>query len=220
MIMLNSSYELASDEVNHQIDEMIRIAKKYDSDAKITGEAGLTKDLSETVNRDIRVTNFLSIAAIFVIVMIVFKSLSVPLILVSCIELAIFINMSVPFLDGNSVAFVTPIVIGAIQLGATVDYPILLITSFQEEPKLGKSKKEAITIATNSSAKSIITSVLVFLSATLGVILFSSIDIIKDICITLARGSIISGLVIIFILPPILYLTEELINKTSIRWKA
>ena len=220
MIMLNSSYELASDEVNHQIDEMIRIAKKYDSDAKITGEAGLTKDLSETVNRDIRVTNFLSIAAIFVIVMIVFKSLSVPLILVSCIELAIFINMSVPFLDGNSVAFVTPIVIGAIQLGATVDYSILLTTSFQEELKLGKSKKEAITIATNSSAKSIITSVLVFLSATLGVILFSSIDIIKDICITLARGSIISGLVIIFILPPILYLTEEFINKTSIRWKA
>ncbi|WP_454964238.1 efflux RND transporter permease subunit [Filifactor alocis] len=220
MIMLNSSYELASDEVNHQIDEMIRIAKKYDSDAKITGEAGLTKDLSETVNRDIRVTNFLSIAAIFVIVMIVFKSLSVPLILVSCIELAIFINMSVPFLDGNSVAFVTPIVIGAIQLGATVDYSILLTTSFQEELKLGKSKKEAITIATNSSAKSIITSVLVFLSATLGVILFSSIDIIKDICITLARGSIISGLVIIFILPSILYLTEEFINKTSIRWKA
>lgn len=220
MIMLNSSYELASDEVNHQIDEMIRIAKKYDSDAKITGEAGLTKDLSETVNRDIRVTNFLSIAAIFVIVMIVFKSLLVPLILVSCIELAIFINMSIPFLDGNSVAFVTPIVIGAIQLGATVDYSILLTTSFQEELKLGKSKKEAITIATNSSAKSIITSVLVFLSATLGVILFSSIDIIKDICITLARGSIISGLVIIFILPPILYLTEEFINKTSIRWKA
>ena len=220
MIMLNSSYELASDEVNHQIDEMIRIAKKYDSDAKITGEAGLTKDLSETVNRDIRVTNVLSIAAIFMIVMIVFKSLSVPLILVSCIELAIFINMSIPFLDGNSVAFVTPIVIGAIQLGATVDYSILLTTSFQEELKLGKSKKEAITIATNSSAKSIITSVLVFLSATLGVILFSSIDIIKDICITLARGSIISGLVIIFILPPILYLTEEFINKTSIRWKA
>lgn len=219
MLILNSTYELATDEVNDQIDDIIKIAKKYDKNAKVTGEAALTKDLSETVDRDIQVTNLLSIIAIFVIVALVFKSLSVPVILVGCIELAIFINMSVPYLAKTSVAFVTPIVIGAIQLGATVDYSILLTTRFQEEISKGLDKTEAIEVATKTSAKSIITSVLVFLSANLGVIIMSSIDIIKDICITLARGSIISGLVIMFILPSILYISEEFINKTSIKWR-
>ena len=219
MIMLNSTYELATDEANKQIDEVISIAKEYDKNAKVTGEAALTKDLSETVSKDIQTTNLLSIIAIFVIVAIVFKSLLVPLILVSCIELAIFINMSVPYIFGNSVAFITPIVIGAIQLGATVDYSILLTTRFQEELRNGNDKKTAIHIATISSARSIITSVLVFLSANLGVIMLSSLDIIKGICITLARGSVISGIVILFILHPILYVCESWIDKLSIKWR-
>lgn len=219
MIVLNSNYEIASDELNNQIDSIIQIAKKYDKDAKVTGEAALTKDLSAIVDKDIKVTNLLSVLAIFIIVSIVFKSISIPFILVSCIELAIFINMSVPYLTGNSVAFITPIVIGAIQLGATVDYSILLTTRFQEELRNGNNKETAIKLATKSSAKSIATSVLVFLSANLGVIMLSSLDLIKGICITLARGSIISGIVIMFILPPILYVCEDFINKTSIKWK-
>lgn len=219
MIILNSQYEIASKDVNQQIDSIIKIAKSYDENAKITGEAALTKDLAHTVDKDIKVTNFLSILAIFIIVLLVFRSISIPFILVSCIELAIFINMSMPYLTGNSVAFITPIVIGAIQLGATVDYSILLTTRFQEELKNGNDKQTAIKLATKTSAKSIATSVLVFLSANLGVIMLSSIDIIKGICITLARGSIISGFVIIFILPSILYISEEFINKTSIKWR-
>lgn len=219
MILISSEYEPATNEVNQQIDKVIQISKKYDKDAKVTGEAALTKDLSDTVGIDIQTTNFLSILSIFVIVAIVFKSISIPLILVSCIELAIFINMAIPSIFNNSVAFITPIVIGAIQLGATVDYSILLTTRFKEELQNGLDKKTAIQIATKSSAKSIITSVLVFLSANLGVIFLSTLDIIKGICITLARGSIISGLVILFILPPILYVSEGFINKTSLNWR-
>ena len=219
MILISSQYLPATDEVNEQIDKIISIAKKYDDTSLVTGEAALTKDLADTVNTDIKTTNFLSILAIFLIVAIVFKSVSIPFILVSCIELAIFINMAIPSVLSHSVAFVTPIVIGAIQLGATVDYSILLTTRFQEELRKGLDKKTAIQTATQSSAKSIITSVLVFLSANLGVIFLSTLDIIKGICVTLARGSIISGLVILFILPPILYVLEGFINKTSLKWK-
>ncbi|MGP1567760.1 MAG: efflux RND transporter permease subunit [Peptoanaerobacter stomatis] len=219
MILISSKYLPATDEVNEQIDKIISIAKKYDDTSLVTGEAALTKDLADTVNTDIKTTNFLSILAIFLIVAIVFKSVSIPFILVSCIELAIFINMAIPSVLSHSVAFVTPIVIGAIQLGATVDYSILLTTRFQEELRKGLDKKTAIQTATQSSAKSIITSVLVFLSANLGVIFLSTLDIIKGICVTLARGSIISGLVILFILPPILYVLEGFINKTSLKWK-
>ena len=219
MILLNSTYELATPEVNHQIDEIIKVVKSYDKDAKVTGEAALTKDTSEMVDEDMKTTNLISIAAIFVIVAIVFKSLSIPLILVGCIELAIFVNMSVPYIAGSEVAFVTPIVIGAIQLGATVDYSILLTTRFREEIQKGLERTQAIKVATRTSAKSIVTSVLVFLAANLGVIMLSSIDIIKSICITLARGSIISGIVILFILPPILYVCEGFINRTTIKWR-
>ncbi|MBS6062836.1 efflux RND transporter permease subunit [Criibacterium bergeronii] len=212
-IIINSMYATATDESNEQIDKINQLAKSYDPNAMVTGEAALTKDLSITVNKDIQITNIISVISIFIIVALVFKSLLIPVILVLCIEFAIFINMSIPFITANEVSFVTPIVIGAIQLGATVDYSILLTTRFTEELSNGLNAKDAVRIATTASSKSIITSVLVFLSATSGVIFVSSIDIIKGICITLARGSVISGLVIIFILPPILYLYQTFMEK-------
>lgn len=219
MVMVNSYYKPATDQVNAQLDSIQQIIKSYDPEGLITGEAPLTKDLADTVNVDIKVTNLLSILAIFIIVAIAFRSISVPVILVGCIELAIFINMGLPYVFGHSIPFVSPIVIGAIQLGATVDYSILMSTRFQEELKLGKDKAEAIRITTKESAKSIITSALVFFAATTGVVFLTSMDIIKSICEMLARGAIISAVVILFILPPLLYVAEGIINKTSYNWK-
>lgn len=219
MLMLNSYYKPATDEVNEQIKKVEEIVKRYDSSALVTGEAPLTKDLADTVNVDIKMTTWLSIVAIFVIVGFAFRSLSIPVLLVGCIELAIFINMGIPYLRGQMIPFVSPIVIGAIQLGATVDYSILMSTRFKEELNLGKDKKEAIRITTKECARSIITSALVFFAATTGVVFMSSMDIIKSICQMLARGAVISALVILFILPPLLYVSEELIHKTSYQWK-
>ena len=219
LIMVNSQYKAAEDKENEQIDKIIGISKKYDNTSQVTGEGPLTKDLIEIADIDFKVTNYISILCILLIVGIVFKSFTVPVFLVSIIELAIFINMGIPYFTGTIIPFISPTVIGCVQLGATVDYSILMTTRFQEELKAGHNRLEAIKIASNTSFKSIITSSLVFFCATFGVSLVSKIEIISSICSMLARGAIISALVIILILPSVLYVTEGIIAKTSYCWK-
>ncbi len=219
MMMVNSSYQAAQDDVNQQLDTLNSIVKAYDPNAMITGEAALTKDLIETANVDFKVTNYISIAAIFIIVALVFRSISVPVVLVAAIELAICINQGIPFLTGTVIPFISPTVISCIQLGATVDYAILMTTRFREELQNGKSREEAIFVAASASDTSIITSSLVLFCATLGVALISKIEIISSICMMLARGSIISALVSIFILPAVLMVCEPFIAHTSRWWR-
>lgn len=220
MMLVNSSYETASNEVAQQLQQITAIVKAYDPDALITGEAAMTEDLIQTTAVDFNVTNYISIAAIFLIVMVVFKSLSVPAVLVAVIEFAIFLNQGVPYFTGTQVPFVAPTVISCIQLGATVDYAILMTSRFQEELRRGKDRYEAALITGTSSDASIITSALVLFCATLGVSFVSSIDLIGSICIMLARGAVISAVLIIFLLPALLYLCEPIFNKTSLYWRA
>lgn len=219
LMMVNTSYETASDEENAQVDEIVNIVKSYDPDGYVTGEGAMTKDLVEVTDRDFLITSIISIAAIFVLIAIIFKSVSVPFILVALIELAIFINEACSFFLGTTIPFVAPTIISCIQLGATVDYAILLTTRFREELRLGKSRDEAIRTAANASDRSILQSALVFFCATFGVYLICDISIIKCICAMLARGSIISAFIIIFALTPILYICERAINKTSYHWR-
>lgn len=219
LLMVNSKYETASDEVAEQLNMLTSAVKKYDPDSMVTGEAAMTNDLIETTAVDFKVTNYLSIAAIFLIIAIAFKSLTVPIVLVAAIELAIILNQGVPYFTGSAVPFVAPTVISCVQLGATVDYAILMTSRFQEELRLGKSRKEAVHIAATTSDSSIITSALVLFLATLGVSLVTSIDMIGSICIMLSRGAVISAIVIIFLLPPILYVCEPIFSRTSLHWK-
>ena len=219
MMMLNSSFETASDQAAEQLRQINAIVKEYDEDTMVTGEAAMTEDLIETTAVDFVVTNYISILAIFLIVMIVFKSVSVPAVLVAAIEFAIFLNQGVPYFTGTEVPFVAPTVISCIQLGATVDYAILLASRFQEELRSGKDRHEAVLIAGASSDASIITSALVLFCATLGVSFVSSIDLIGAICVMLARGAVISALVSIFLIPSLLCVCEPLFNKTSLYWR-
>lgn len=219
MMMLNSSCETASDQAAEQLRQINAIVKEYDEGAMVTGEAAMTEDLIETTAVDFVVTNYISILAIFLIVMIVFKSVSVPAVLVAAIEFAIFLNQGVPYFTGTEVPFVAPTVISCIQLGATVDYTILLASRFQEELRAGKDRHEAALIAGASSDASIITSALVLFCATLGVSFVSSIDLIGAICVMLARGAVISALVSIFLIPSLLCVCEPLFNKTSLYWR-
>lgn len=219
MLMVVSQYQAATDEVNMQIEEMEQILKRYDESGHISGEAPLTRDLQETVNRDIKVTNILSALSILLIVAFVFKSISIPVILVSCIEFAIFLNMGFPYLQGKVIPFISPMVIGAIQLGATVDYAILLTSRYQEE----RSGEEDIMIATkraiHGSARSIFTSALVFFLVTMGVSMISTMEMIESICNMLARGAIISAVVILTMLPALLMTFDPLIKKTTLDWE-
>lgn len=219
MVMVNSSYPTASQDVADQLKQLNTLIKKYDSNALVTGEAAMTNDLIETSAVDFEITNYISIAAIFLIVAIVFQSISIPIVLVSTIELAIFINQGIPYFTGTEVPFIAPTVIGCVQLGATVDYAILMTTRFQEELRNGKSKEDAIHIAATSSDPSIITSSLVLFCATLGVSFVSSIDLIGTICVMLARGALISSAVSIFVMPSILCVCEPLFHKTSRYWR-
>ena len=219
MMMVNSSCETASDEAAQQLAAMTEIVKTYDPDAMITGEAAMTNDLIETTAVDFQVTNYISIIAIFVLVMIVFKSISIPVVLVAAIELAIFLNQGVPYFTGTEVPFVAPTVISCIQLGATVDYAILMTSRFQEELQVGKDRHEAALIAATSSDASIITSALVLFCATLGVSFVTSIDLIGAICVMLARGAVISAVVSIFVLPALLCVCEPVFNKTTLYWR-
>ena len=219
MMMVNSSYVTASDQVAGQIRELNTILHAHDPNAYITGEAALTADLITTTDVDFKVTSYLSILAILILVAITFKSVAVPILLVATIELAILINQGIPYFTGSVVAFVAPTVIGCVQLGATVDYAILMTTRFQEELQKGKDRLEAIQTAATSADASILTSALVFFCATLGVATVSSMDIVKDICLMLSRGAIISALVSIFILPSVLVVFEPLIAKTTLHWR-
>ena len=219
IMMINSEYATASDQVSAQLKEIGAVIKSYDPGALITGEAALTDDLIATSAVDFQVTNYISIAAILLIVAWVFRSASMPVVLVAAIELAIFINQGIPYFTGTVIPFVSPTIIGCVQLGATVDYAILLATRFREELRAGKDRVEAITIAATASDGSIITSSLVMFCATLGVGLISEIEIISSICTMLARGALISALVSIFLMPPVLCVCEPLFQKTSLGWR-
>lgn len=220
MLMVNSSYVTASDQVAEQLESLSAAVKRYDPEAYITGEAAMTADLIATTDVDFTVAGYLSILAILILVAITFRSVAVPILLVATIELAIFINQGIPYFTGSTIAFVAPTIISCVQLGATVDYAILMTTRFQEELRKGKDRLEAIQAAANSVDISILTSALVFFCATLGVALISTMDIVKSICLMLSRGAIISALVSIFILPSVLCVFEPLIQKTTLHWRA
>ncbi len=215
LIMVGSEYEVASDQVNDQCKQIEDLIAKYDEKGMLIGEAPATKDLIEITNRDFKVVNFLSIAAIFIIIMIVLRSVSLPVILVSVIELAIFVNMGIPTYTGSKVAFIASIVIGTIQLGATVDYAILMTTRYKTERSLGKEKHEAVTVALSTSIKSIMVSALGFFAATFGVGMYSKIGLISELCILLSRGAIISMFTVIMALPSFLLLLDKVICKTT-----
>ena len=218
LIMVNSVYESASDELNSQIDKMTAIIKSYDPNAIVTGEGAITKDMIVTTNRDFNVTAMLSLIAIFILLAVTFKSISLPVLLILSIELAIWINLSISKILGAEVSFVGPTVINCIQLGATVDYAVLLTTRFREELHSGLDKKEAILKAANAAERSVFQSAVVFFVATFAVYLVCNISIVKGICSLLARGSVISAASIVFFLMPLLYIFEGVISKTTFGW--
>ncbi|MCR5701619.1 MAG: MMPL family transporter [Lachnospiraceae bacterium] len=215
LMFVCSNYATASDEVNEQIAKLTKIAKDVDESSMVIGEAPLTKDLMDTTNVDLKRVNYLSIAAIFVIILFTFKSISLPIILVLVIEFAINVNMAFPYYFNTPLVFVASIVIGSIQLGATVDYAILMTSRYIKERGLGKSKKEAVSIAHKTSIKSIITSGSCFFASTFGITLYSSIDMIASICTLLARGAVISVFVVVTLLPAMLWIFDPIICKTT-----
>lgn len=215
LMFVCSNYKTATDEVNDQIEQLTQIVKDVDPSSMVIGEAPLTKDLMDVTNVDLTRVSVLSIAAIFIIIMITFKSISLPVILVSVIEFAIFINMAIPYYSNISLPFVASIVIGSIQLGATVDYAILMTSRYHKERMNGKSKEEAVSIAHRTSIKSIIISGSCFFAATFGITLYSSIDMIASICTLLARGAVISVVVVVSILPAMLWIFDGLITRTT-----
>ena len=219
LILINSNYEIASNELNEQIAKIKPIIKKYDKKAILAGEGPLMNDLVEITAIDFRNVNYVSIGVIFFIMFFVLKSISLPLLLVTSIEFAIFINMGVPYWHGTSIPFVSSIVIGTIQLGATIDYAILLTTKYLEERKNGNDKKIAIENALSSSVSSIFVSAMCFFGATIAVFLVSQIDMIGSLCLLMARGAIISMLVVMFIVPSVLLIFDKLIIKTTLGFK-
>ena len=219
MLMVNSSYVTASDQVAQQLQQLGDLVKSYDPGAYITGEAAMTADLISTSAVDFQVTSYLSILAILVLVALAFQSISIPILLVATIELAIFINQGIPYFTGTRIPFIAPTVIGCIQLGATVDYAILMTTRFQEELQKGKDRKQAIQAAATAADTSILTSALVFFCSTLGVAAISTMEIVSSICLMLSRGAIISALVCMFILPSVLVVFEPVIAKTTLHWR-
>ena len=219
LLMISSEYKVASDDVNDQIDSLNAILKKYDDSGMLIGEAPCMKDMIETTDRDFRIVNIVSVAAIFVIIMLVEKSLSLPFILIAVIELAVCINLGLPHYLGQSLPFIAPICISTIQLGATVDYAILMTTRYKAERNLGASKRDSVTTALSASIPSIIVSGMGLFAATFGVAVYSDIDIISSMCMLMARGAVISMLCVIFILPALLMLCDGLIRATTLGMK-
>lgn len=219
IMMIATDYKIASDEINNQISKVNDIVKSYDSKAMVVGEAPCTKDLITITDKDFKTVSAVSIVAIFVIILFVLKSISLPIILVSAIEFAIFVNMGVPYFTHTQIPFIASVVIGTIQLGATVDYAILMTTRYKKERSQGYAKKEAIQIALSTSIPSIIVSALGFFAATFGVGCIASVDMIGSLCTLMARGAIISMFVVIFILPSLFVLFDKLIINTSIGFK-
>ena len=219
LYIINSEYTTASDEVNAQISELNKILKKYDESGMLIGEAPCTKDMIDITNHDFQVVNAISIAAIFIIIAIVLKSVSLPIILVAVIELAIFINLGIPHLTGTSMPFIAPICISTIQLGSTVDYAILLTTRYKRERSHGEDKRSSVATALKTSIPSITVSALGFFAATFGVAVYSDVDLISSLCNLMARGAIISMFCVIFILPAMFMLFDKVICATSIGFK-
>lgn len=219
MMLVLSEYATASDEVNEQIDALEKIVKEYSEDAMLIGEAPCTKDLIKITDDDFKRVSIVSIGAIFLIIIFVFRSVSLPVILVSVIEFAIFVNMGIPYYTGTVIPFIASIVIGTIQLGATVDYAILMTTKYKKNRSSGMEKQPAVSKALADSMMSIIVSALCFFAATFGVGLYSNIDMISSICILLARGAIISMFVVTLILPTMFVVFDSLICKTSVGFR-
>lgn len=215
LLMVNSTYKVATDKVNKQIEQIDKIIDKYDKGAMLVGEGPLTKDLINITDTDFKRVSAVSIGIVFVIILLLFKSITIPVILVGVIEFAIFVNMGIPFYTGTKLPFVASIVIGTIQLGATVDYAILMTTRYQRERSRGAGKFDAITTAHKFSAQSIIVSALSFFAATIGVGLYSNIDMISSLCILMARGALISMVVVVLILPSLFMVFDKIIVKTS-----
>ena len=219
IMMVSTNYTIASDEINDQINKVDAIAKKYDAKSMVIGEAPCTKDLITITDKDFKTVSAVSIVAIFFIIFFVLKSISLPVILVAAIEFAIFVNMGIPYYTGTTIPFISSVVIGTIQLGATVDYAILMTTRYKRERAAGNSKKEAISIALGTSIPSIIVSALGFFAATFGVGMIASVDMIASLCTLMARGAIISMFVVIFVLPSIFVLLDKVIIHTSLGFK-
>ena len=219
IMMVSTNYTIASDEINDQINKVDAIAKKYDAKSMVIGEAPCTKDLITITDKDFKTVSAVSIVAIFFIIFFVLKSISLPVILVAAIEFAIFVNMGIPYYTGTTIPFISSVVIGTIQLGATVDYAILMTTRYKRERASGNSKKEAISIALGTSIPSIIVSALGFFAATFGVGMIASVDMIASLCTLMARGAIISMFVVIFVLPSLFVLLDKVIIHTSLGFK-
>ena len=219
LMLINSEYRVASDQVNEQISQLNAILKKYDEGGMLIGEGPCMKDMIETTGHDFEVVNAVSILAIFVIILLVEKSLSLPFLLIAVIELAIFINLGLPHYLGQSLPFIAPICISTIQLGATVDYAILMTTRYKSERAAGASKRDAVATALSTSIPSIIVSGMGLFAATFGVAVYSDIDIISAMCMLMARGAVVSMLCVIFILPALLMLCDGLIRATTLGMK-
>lgn len=219
LMLIGSEYKVASDKGNAQIDELSKILKSYDKDGMLIGEAAATKDLIDITDHDFKVVNIVSIAAIFIIILIALRSVSLPIILVAVIEFAITVNMGVPCFTNTTIPFIASVVIGTIQLGATVDYAILMTTRYKTERNAGKDKHEAVTIALTTSMKSIMVSALGFFASTFGVGVYSSVDMISQLCTLMSRGAIISMITVICILPSMLMLFDKVIINTTMGMK-
>ncbi|MBR5180133.1 MAG: MMPL family transporter [Lachnospiraceae bacterium] len=216
LVLINSEYRVASDAVNAQINKLNNILKKYDNTGMLIGEGPCMKDMIETTDRDFKVVNLISIAAIFIIIALVEKSISLPFILISVIEAAIFINLGLPHYMGDSLPFIAPICISTIQLGATVDYAILMTTRYKKERIEGNVKADAVKTALATSIPSIIVSGMGLFAATFGVAVYSDIDMISSMCVLLARGAIISMFMVVLVLPALLMLFDKLIIRTTL----
>ncbi|MBR1739734.1 MAG: MMPL family transporter [Ruminococcus sp.] len=219
MMLIGSDYKVASPEVNDQITKLTEILKRYDPEGMLIGESAATKDLIEITDRDFKVVNTVSIAAIFIIIMIALRSVSLPVILVAVIEFAITVNMAIPCFMHTTIPFIASVVIGTIQLGATVDYAILMTTRYKTERNLGKDKREAVTIALSTSIKSIMVSALGFFASTFGVGVYSSVDMISQLCTLMSRGALISMVTVICTLPSMLLMFDKVIINTTLGMK-
>ena len=218
MLIFMSAYKTGSDEANNQCNEIEKIIKKYDKNGMLVGEAACTRDLIKITNKDFATVSFVSIFLIFIIIALVFKSISLPIILVAVIEFAIFINMGIPFYTNTTLPFIASIVIGTIQLGATVDYAILMTNRYKLERSSGKDKKAAAGDALKATMKSVMVSAFTFFGATFGVGVYSSIDMISSLCLLMARGAIVSMLCVICILPAMYIVFDKAIVKGSYKF--
>lgn len=219
LMLITNEYQTASEEVNAQIDKLNTILKSYDKNGMLVGEAPCTKDLIEITDHDFKVVSAVSILAVFLIILFVFKSITLPVILVLVIEGAIFINMGIPYLTGTELPFIASIVIGTIQLGATVDYAILMTSRYEQERGSGKSKKESISIALESSIRPVMVSAFSFFAATFGVGIYSKIDMISSLCLLMARGALISMCAVLLFLPAMYWIFDRVICATSKNFK-